>query len=148
MNAFYNGIASRIEMLYNSSGLKELCYSPAGKELMQIYNNLTGNNYCNICPNTMYPILLDFRKNYTYLIEKKMSNILKKRLFKAGASYSFFGDGTVYTNQNLTDEIADMIIEAHENNSNLFEVIEFRTEEVEVIETEEEKTVTKAKAKK
>ena len=70
MNSLYNDTASRIEMLYDSSNLKELCYTSNGTELMQIYNDLTGENYCNVCPNTMYLILLDFKKSYKTLIEK------------------------------------------------------------------------------
>ncbi len=154
---------SRIEMLYNSATLRELCYSADGTELMKIYNSLTGNNYCNVCANTMYPILLDFKKNYTYLIENEMLKILKKYRFKEGETFSFFGEGTVYSNQNLTDGIATLILDAHPDNERLFEVIAFEVpaeetpakEEVAIerafIDAEIEKIAkeeSKAKAKK
>lgn len=164
MNSLYNDTASRIEMLYDSSNLKELCYTSNGTELMQIYNDLTGENYCNVCPNTMYLILLDFKKSYKTLIEKKMAQVMKKYRFKDGQTFTFFGTGHVWSNDNLTDEIADMIIDAHPDNIKLFTTIEFevkeiekeflaeevKTEEVEEpTKTEEEpQTEAKAKAKK
>ncbi len=56
---------------------------------------------------------------YNYLKNNEMKNKSKYTL-KAGAVLTVFGDPRIYTNANLTDEVAKEFLKAHPEKLNLF----------------------------
>jgi hypothetical protein len=89
-------------------------------DLLWYYELLFGEKICNTCPQNIYSALVYLKNNYKPQIDTIMSSNQKKYILKEGKEIQFFGEGTVYTNKNITDEIAENYLKKYPKKIVLF----------------------------
>lgn len=136
-------IAERLELLFSYYRAIQLVDEPSlKKEVLGYYRTLYGFEKCSNCRNTLLPEFLKMKKEYPQKIQEKMAENAKKYTLKPEHKFiRFFGEGTAYTNDTLTDAIVEKYLKKYPKKIDLFDVNESASIEnakVQKIEPKEE----------
>lgn len=152
----HSNIAEHIVSLFATANIKNITYeddlSGVRLQLLNYYHILFGEKICKTCPQNIYSALIYLKNNFESQISNFMAEKSKKYQLKDGASIQFFGDGTLYTNKNLTDDVAESYLKKYPLKAVLFvgypDTVDELAAEAEASVEREEAAKAAAEAKK